>query len=93
MIWRLLLLLAVLSATDGALTVAEVSRGIANELNPLMAAVLPFGLLPVIGAKVAPIAALSALCSHRTQHPLRAVQGLIAVYVGVLGYHVWGLLL
>lgn len=89
MIWRLLLLLALLSATDGALTVDEVTAGIATELNPLMAAVLPLGILAVLAVKVLPIALLTAFPGHV---PLRAVKALTGIYGVVLGYHVWGLL-
>lgn len=90
MIGRLLLLLGCLSVLDGALTVAEVSSGIATEANPLMA---PFvGSLPaLLSAKVLPIAALSALTAFAGHVPLRAVHMLCGVYSAVLVYHLWGL--
>lgn len=86
MIWRLLLLLACLSILDGLLTLTEVSSGIACELNPLMRAVLPFGLAAVLSVKGVPIAALS-VCAFAGQAPMRAVRLLTMIYGAVIGWH------
>ena len=90
-IWRLIGLLACLSILDGLLTWDEVRAGIADEANPLMAAVLPLGLTAFLAVKALPIGALAWCCAF-TGRPKRAIIGLLVIYSGVIGYHIWGIL-
>ena len=93
MIWRLIGLLACLSILDGLLTWDEVRAGIADEANPFMAAVLPLGLGAFLAVKALPIGALAWCCAFtdRWAELKRAIIGLVVLYSGVIGYHIWGI--
>ena len=61
---KLILLLGLLSILDGVLTWTEIPHGI-TEVNPVMAAVLPFGLLGVVAVKGIPVGCLGLLARNR----------------------------
>lgn len=82
MIWKLILLLGVLSVLDGALTLLEVSHYGAAEANPFMVGVIAHGWLAVLAAKGMPVVSLVALPVSA-----RVVGSLAALYGAVIFYH------
>ena len=82
---KLILLLGLLSILDGVLTWAEVPHGI-TEVNPVMAAVLPFGLLGVVAVKGIPVGFLGLL-ARTGKVKVIVVKALTAVYGVVLAWH------
>ena len=87
---KLLAALLVLTIMDGALTVDAVRAGDAVELNPVMVPAVGQGYITTFALKAAPVLMLWALIRLRPITPKIPI-ALLAVYAGVIGWHVLGL--
>ena len=87
MIWRLLIVLALLSAADGMDTVYELNHGVAAEMNPLLAPLLARGLWAVLIVKVGLVGVL-AICAALVPIRPRVVGALVVIYTCLMGWHV-----
>ncbi len=83
----LLLTLILANVFDAMATVHAFERGV-EELNPLMAALLLIDLRLFLIAKVVGVSILMAfVCAFA---PMRWLLLVSLVYLGVVGFHVWG---
>src|SRR5262249_35917180 len=84
-------LLFALNLLDALLTIVWVRSGVATESNQLMAALLDIGNGPFLSVKIA-VGALAAIVLYMTRRRKMARYGLavaLAVYIGLMGVHLF----
>lgn len=88
--WRVLAMVLVFNLIDAALTLLAVHVGIAEEANPIMAAILSLGPVPFVMTKIGLVSLGVAMLWRMRRRPLAAIGSLTALgaYAFVMGCHV-----
>lgn len=89
-LWFVLAIVLVFNFIDASLTLLAVHVGIAEEANPIMAAILSLGSVPFVVTKIGLVSLGVAMLWRMRRRPLAVFGSFAALcaYAFVMGYHV-----
>ncbi len=78
-----------LSLFDGVMTLRWLSRGVAEELNPVMVALIDYSPAAFLVIKLALLGSCTVLLYWQRARPMaaRSLWGSLALHVGIAWYH------